>query len=112
MTDQINTSREAIVEMLDNVPPGPWRASFEEGAIAGEYCVTFGDQTETYYVASIPWLDTLKPGTSASTADFIAASRDLVPAILARAQAAEAEMARQGTGDLPQPGKSAPNLVR
>lgn len=91
----IDTSKEAVDRLLDGVTPGPWYSEKEDPNDGPEDVVTAGD----YYVASLHYLRGMDE--PAANASFIAAARELVPALAAerdaqtaRADAAEAEVSR------------------
>ena len=93
MTD---TTREAVERLLDEVTEGPWRAlSNNEVWRDG-----FGDLGLSVFdrVAMAEATFTTRmgrrhcTGEAAANARFIAAARELVPALLARAEAAEAAL--------------------
>lgn len=77
-----DTSTEAVEKLLDEVTPGHWRVEYKHGTT----CLMMGDScqmcNETYY----PWVP-------ANERDwhFIAAARDLVPALLAERDALRRE---------------------
>lgn len=81
----VDTSTEAVTKLLDGVSKGPWRVEYKHGTT----CLMMGDScqmcNETYY----PWVP-------ANERDwhFIAAARDLVPALLAERDALKAEVER------------------
>ena len=84
MTD---TSREAVERLLDGVTPGPWRVRVNKRdshdecdlSICGDIFV-LADLNGPQYPHQHP------------NARFIAAARDLVPALLARAEALRADL--------------------
>ena len=105
----IDTSREAVERLLDDVTPGPWSwaenhptnacANVTAEAISGwtiDIATLYGcsDGVPNPSEPDEPWGD--HPIRRAN-ARFIAASRELVPAILAERDAALAEVARLST---------------
>lgn len=92
MTD---TSREAVERLLDGVTPGPWVTVKSDVYPEGE-CdswVTIGRQNFDAVALIVNEHIKDDPELKAN-ANFIAAARELVPALLARAEAAEAAEAR------------------
>lgn len=85
----IDTSKEAVERLLDGVTPGPWYSEKEDPNDGPEDVVTAGD----YYVASLHYLRGMDE--PAANARFIAAARELVPALATErnAQAARADAA-------------------
>ena len=90
MTQDIDTSREAVEALMEGVTPEGWRSDgiAVEGPTYGvTVCIT-------HYPATCPG-DTPEPLSENCKHNqrFIAASRQLVPALLDRAEKAEAELA-------------------
>ena len=98
----IDTSREAVERLLDGVTPGPWAWEENHPTNACASVTAKSDAWRTIDIATLygtsdcvpaptmpdePWGD--HPIRRAN-ANFIAAARELVPALLARAEAAEA----------------------
>lgn len=105
----IDTSREAVERILENVTPGPWAwaenhplnacANVTAEAISGwtiDIATLYGgsDDVPNPSAPDEPWGD--HPIRRAN-ASFISAARDLVPALLAERDAALAEVARLKT---------------
>lgn len=91
---QIDTSTEAVNALLEGVTPGPWDAAMERGChgIIAQYLPQGGAN----FVALVG-NDTATPEKEPSrfaNARFIAAARDLVPALLAERDALRAEVER------------------
>ena len=89
MTQDIDTSREAVEALMEGVTPEGWRSDgiAVEGPTYGvTVCIT-------HYPATCPG-DTPEPLSENCKHNqrFIAASRQLVPALLDRAEKAEAEL--------------------
>ena len=85
----IDTSREAVEALMEGVTEGPWIAGPRSGASA------FANRWEVRgpdygMIATMSFPD---EGDDTANARFIAASRELVPALLDRAEKAEAELA-------------------
>lgn len=85
----IDTSKEAVERLLDGVTPGPWG---QDGPVSAKI-VWAGPDLRVCFLTS--------DGPASKNARFIAAARELVPALAAerdaqtaRADAAEAEVAR------------------
>lgn len=80
----IDTSTEAVELLLEDVTPGPWTVEDSDGTI----CLFMGDScemcNETYY----PWVP-----SNHYDWHFIAAARDLVPALLKERDEARAALA-------------------
>lgn len=89
----IDTSRAAVERILEGVTPGPWGCSM--GKLVRIVKVV---SRSPIVLAGVHRFG--RNGGKATDGDceangrFIAAARDLVPALLARAEAAEAEVAR------------------
>lgn len=77
----IDTSREAVERLLDGVTPGPW-GSRPDDEIQGAHVIHGGYYEIALFTGGYP--------EAAKDLAFIAAARDLVPALLASAEAAEA----------------------
>ena len=101
----IDTSREAVERLLDGVTPGPWQSDGEFMDRYHEVRVAMPDRCgvpmATIAEASHNWNDVTDVAErriswkeAEANARFIAAARELVPALLARAEAAEAERDR------------------
>ena len=105
----IDTSREAVERLLTDVTPGPWAWGENHPANACASVTTKSDAGWTIDIATLygtsdnvpaptmpdePWGD--HPIRRAD-ARFIAAARELVPALLAERDAALAEVARLST---------------
>lgn len=84
----IDTSREAVERLLTNVTPGPWRVGPVDDCRVEDADGNEVSQIDGDYNHPDLW-----PIMEAN-ARFIAAARELVPALLARAESAEAEVAR------------------
>ena len=82
----IDTSTAAVAALMDGVPGTQWIYANE----GGEHVVMCGD----LYVCTIHWMDTMNHGRSEASARFIAAARDLVPALAAERDALRAENER------------------
>ena len=83
----IDTSREAVERLLEGVTPGPWHV---DGPLWNQIIWSSSDN-RVCFMAHTSGLDDAR---DLATAAFIAAARELVPALLARAEAAEAERDR------------------
>lgn len=87
---KIDTSREAIEKLLDGVTPGPWiYEEYENNIVAPSVRVVSNSgivicDNEPYYPQAV----------TPESARFIAAARELVPALLADLEAAEVERDR------------------
>lgn len=88
MTDKIDTSTAAIAALMDGVTPGPWE---QDGPISSKI-VWAGPDVRVCFMTS--------DGPASKNARFIAASRELVPALtderdaaVARAERSEARVA-------------------
>lgn len=102
----IDTSREAVERLLDGVTPGPWKElSGANHRIMASYMCINGlsamftlaridnpDDAERGYTD-----DAYNPDTAEANTRFIAAARELVPALMAERDAALAEVARLST---------------
>ena len=91
MTD---TSRDAVERLLENVTPGPWR--IKDCAAMGYRCTNYyqeiwNDETDILVTTEVTRAHN---DGGAANMRFIAAARDLVPALLARAEAAESKLAK------------------
>ncbi len=87
----IDTSRESVERLLTNVTPGPWRVGPVDDCRVEDADGNEVSQIDGDYNHPDLW-----PIMEAN-ARFIAAARELVPALLARAESAEAEVARLST---------------
>lgn len=85
-TPAVDVSTEAVMRLLDGVTPGPWGCMDYLTDDCARWCIVPPDAVGT--IANV------HPDPDGIDARFIAASRDLVPAMLSRAEAAEAEVAR------------------
>ena len=83
----IDTSREAVERILDGVTPGPWHV---DGPLWNQIIWSSSDN-RVCFMAHTNGLDDAR---DLATAAFIAAARELVPALLAERDAALAEVAR------------------
>lgn len=88
----IDTSREAVERLLTNVTPGPWAASEHQWPDQVGCCPLVGRP----FSAHKNMLNVAAANTKADI-HFIAAARELVPALLAERDAALAEVARLST---------------
>ena len=89
----IDTSREAVERLLENVTPGPWDAESGHEQQNGQLYWQVTDGRDAIMQNQFCWCQ----GDQAANARFIAASRELVPALLAERDAALAEVARLST---------------
>ena len=87
MTD---TSTAAVTRLLENVTPGPWHV---DGPLWNQIIWSSSDN-RVCFMAHTSGLDDAR---DLATAAFIAAARDLVPALLAERDALQAEVARLST---------------
>lgn len=83
----IDTSREAVERLLEGVTPGPWEADGPNW----NQIIWSSAGNRVCFMAHSNGLDVAR---DTATARFIAASRDLVPALLAERDAALAEVSR------------------
>jgi hypothetical protein len=105
----IDTSREAVERLLDGVTPGPWEyiIGHSDWGLPRSNAVVPAGMSEFDFDAMIAEVHSTTPycagssrkdreisATADANARFIAASRDLVPALLAERDAALAEVAR------------------
>ena len=81
---------EAIKDLLTNVTPGPWEAESGHEQQNGQLYWQVTDGRDAIMQNQFCWCQ----GDQAANARFIAAARDLVPALLAERDAALAEVAR------------------
>ena len=86
----IDTSTAAVTRLLENVTPGPWHV---DGPLWNQIIWSSSDN-RVCFMAHTSGLDDAR---DLATAAFIAAARDLVPALLAERDAALAEVARLST---------------
>lgn len=84
MTD---TSTAAVTRLLENVTPGPWHV---DGPLWNKIIWSSSDN-RVCFMAHTSGLDDAR---DLATAAFIAAARELVPALLAERDALQAEVAR------------------
>lgn len=109
MTDKIDTSTEAVTALMDGVTAGPWRVEHETTLIWG-HC---DKDDSTYRGMGYPvaecrispvssWAHGPDADAGETNARFIAASRELVPALAAERDAAilRAERAEKSLVDL------------
>lgn len=87
---KIDTSREAIEKILEGVTPGPWDWSSRGfvGPVSTEDDQSFG------MIGDVVAKCNFSGGAMEYNANFIAAARELVPALLAEREAAEVERDR------------------
>lgn len=79
MTHPIDTSPEAIAALLDGVTPGPWKAESGHTQQNGQLYWQVHDEHDAIMQNQFCWAQ----GDHAANARFIAAARDLVPALAA-----------------------------
>lgn len=79
MTNQIDTSPEAIAALLDGVTPGPWVAESGHTQQNGQLYWQVSNEYDAIMQNQFCWAQ----GDPAANARFIAAARDLVPALAA-----------------------------
>lgn len=76
---QIDTRTEAVTKLLDGVTPGPWYAESGHVQQNGQLYWQVTDKNDAIMQNQFCWCQ----GDHAANAHFIAAARDLVPALLA-----------------------------
>lgn len=93
----IDTSKEAVERLLDGVTPGPWEVMETGFGWKDNGPTVYAADSELRYVAKVRDTFNITPTPDLINARFIAAARDLVPALAAerdaqkaRADAAEA----------------------
>ena len=87
MTDNIDTSPEAVERLLDGVTPGPWR---EDGDAPWKLTIWSNADNRVCFMSHSNGLD---DDRDFATARFIAAARQLVPALSAERDRLTAENA-------------------
>lgn len=75
----VDTSTEAVTKLLDGVTPGPWGAESGHVQQNGQLYWQVTDKNHAIMQNQFCWCQ----GDHAANARFIAAARDLVPALLA-----------------------------
>lgn len=79
----VDTSTEAVTKLLDGVTPGPWSAESGHVQQNGQLYWQVTDKNHAIMQNQFCWCQ----GDHAANARFIAAARDLVPALLAERDA-------------------------
>lgn len=83
----VDTSTEAVTKLLDGVTPGPWIAESGHVQQNGQLYWQVTDKNDAIMQNQFCWCQ----GDHAANARFIAAARDLVPALLAERDAMRRE---------------------